>query len=229
MITERSRQDGNVLIAVMVAMVVLMTMGAGMVNYFVYSEADAVERTLAEYRAYWAMMGTVNYMLSRAEGQGVCGTGGKDTGDVDSGNSNRDDPCADESARIDSLTKNITDTPALSSTWTFPLNNSVGSNYKFDIDHAITTRSSEASYQDGQLKIDLTVENLGNASVLNHLTDRSQGVRVGFCITDHGWDAITPKADNTATPDCGVPPVIVNNTVYEGRSKIQFIRRLPPS
>lgn len=213
---KRSRQDGNVLIAVMVAMVVLMTMGAGMVNYFVYGEADAVERSLAEYRAYWAMMGTVNYMLSRAEGQGVCYTSsGIDT--KSTFDNNKTGACS-ESARIEFLTDNIDASPILPSTWTFPLSDSVGSNYNFQLQYVITARSTAPTPVPGQFQIDFMVTNPGDVPILKYLTDRSQGLRIGFCITDHTSDCATKIAVTAGSNDDN-----------EGRSRIQFIRRLPPS
>lgn len=70
--TRYQRQHGSALIAVMVAMMLLMLLGSTLVNHFAVTEAQAVEDNLAEIRSYWAMMGHMNYMLSRASARGLC-------------------------------------------------------------------------------------------------------------------------------------------------------------
>lgn len=70
--SARERQRGVVLISVMVFMALLLLFTGGFVNHVLSSEARAVEELLADTRAYWAMNGHVNYMLSRASQQGVC-------------------------------------------------------------------------------------------------------------------------------------------------------------
>ena len=67
-------QRGAVLLVVMLLMVVLMLIAAGLSNYFLTSEDQAVENLLIDVRTYWAQMGHVYYVLSRTGGQGVCGS-----------------------------------------------------------------------------------------------------------------------------------------------------------
>lgn len=74
--TRYQRQRGSAMIAVMVAMMLLMLLGSTLVNHFAVVEAQAVEENLAEVRSYWAMMGHMNYMLSRARSQGLCNNTG---------------------------------------------------------------------------------------------------------------------------------------------------------
>lgn len=69
---RRDRQRGAVLITVMVLMAFMMLFGATFINHVLTSESDEVERLLADTRAYWAMNGHLNYMLSRAAYQGLC-------------------------------------------------------------------------------------------------------------------------------------------------------------
>lgn len=76
--SARDRQRGAILISVMVFMALLLLFTGGFVNHVLSSEARAVEELLADTRAYWAMNGHVNYMLSRASQQGLCRAGGKD-------------------------------------------------------------------------------------------------------------------------------------------------------
>ncbi|HRJ60204.1 MAG TPA: hypothetical protein PKZ99_03395, partial [Azospirillaceae bacterium] len=72
---RRDGQRGAVLITVMVFMAFMMLFGAGFINHVLTSESDEVERLLADTRAYWAMNGHLNYMLSRAAFQGLCAAG----------------------------------------------------------------------------------------------------------------------------------------------------------
>ena len=69
----QNKQRGAVLLTVMIIMAVIMLMAATLIDYFLASEASEVEASLVDVRTYWAMMGHVNYMLSRVGGQGLCG------------------------------------------------------------------------------------------------------------------------------------------------------------
>lgn len=73
----RERQRGSVLVAVMVFMALLSLFATTLVNHLMVSEATEVESLLAETRVHWAMTGQLNYMLSRAAGQGLCTAGTK--------------------------------------------------------------------------------------------------------------------------------------------------------
>ncbi len=73
----RERQQGSVLVAVMVFMALLMLFATTLINHLMVTEADDVESLLAETRVYWAMNGHLNYMLSRAAAQGLCAGGVK--------------------------------------------------------------------------------------------------------------------------------------------------------
>jgi len=59
-------QRGAILITIMVVMMVTMLMASTLINHFAVQEAGAIEQQLADIRANWAMMGHVNYALSRA-------------------------------------------------------------------------------------------------------------------------------------------------------------------
>ncbi|MEI6985768.1 MAG: hypothetical protein WCK65_06535 [Rhodospirillaceae bacterium] len=72
-------QEGAVLPFVMVMMMVLMMIGTGVFEYIVLTEVKAVDASLADVRAYWAMMGHFNYMAVRASQGGLCSGTGKYT------------------------------------------------------------------------------------------------------------------------------------------------------
>jgi|GEM_PF-3861400 len=70
-------QRGAVLPTVMIMMMVLTMMGVAVLEYTGLSEVREVEKSLADVRAYWAMMGHFNYMASRASEQGLCSSSAK--------------------------------------------------------------------------------------------------------------------------------------------------------
>ncbi len=77
--TSVRNQRGSVLVTVMVFMALLLLFAGTFVRHVLVSEEEEVDRLLADTRVYWAMMGHMNYMLSRAGYGGVCGSSGKDT------------------------------------------------------------------------------------------------------------------------------------------------------
>lgn len=90
----RERQQGSVLVAVMVFMALLMLFASTLINHLMVTEADDVESLLAETRVYWAMNGHLNYMLSRAAKQGLCAGGVK----KDPPGDNTTAPCGTENS-----------------------------------------------------------------------------------------------------------------------------------
>ncbi|MEI8394252.1 MAG: hypothetical protein WCF85_05910 [Rhodospirillaceae bacterium] len=80
-------QEGAVLPFIMVMMAVLMMIGTGVFQYIVLVEIKEVDASLADVRAYWAMMGHFNYMAIRAGKDGLCsGSSGFCGGNDFSGN-----------------------------------------------------------------------------------------------------------------------------------------------
>jgi len=69
---DAKRQRGNVLLSVMIISAVLMSIGATIYNHYIVSEAESVDKSLVDIRAYWAMMGGVHFALGRAAGAGLC-------------------------------------------------------------------------------------------------------------------------------------------------------------
>ncbi|MBP2295470.1 hypothetical protein [Azospirillum rugosum] len=85
-------QRGSVLVTVMVFMTLLLLFAGTFVRHVLVSEEEEVDRLLADTRVYWAMMGHMNYMLSRAGFNGVCGGGAKSRAETSS-NTNHSSPC----------------------------------------------------------------------------------------------------------------------------------------
>ena len=65
-----ARQRGVVLLSVVVVMFATLLVATTLVTHYGVAEADAVEQSLAEVRAYWALRGQLDYVLSRARQQG---------------------------------------------------------------------------------------------------------------------------------------------------------------
>ena len=68
----RGRSRGSVVLTVTAVGLFAMLLASGLVNHYAVSEARAVEESLAKVRVYWAAMGHVNYVLSRAWREGLC-------------------------------------------------------------------------------------------------------------------------------------------------------------
>lgn len=85
-------QRGSVLVTVMVFMALLLLFAGTFVRHVLVSEEEEVDRLLADTRVYWAMMGHMNYMLSRAGFNGVCGGGAKSRAET-SDNTNQSLSC----------------------------------------------------------------------------------------------------------------------------------------
>lgn len=64
-------QRGNIMLSVMVVSAIIMAIGATLYNSYIVSESEDVEKSLADVRAYWAMIGTVKFALGRVGGQGL--------------------------------------------------------------------------------------------------------------------------------------------------------------
>ncbi|MGB0684176.1 MAG: hypothetical protein ACPGOV_15835 [Magnetovibrionaceae bacterium] len=61
----------------MMVLLVSMALATGLINHYAVAEARAVEQTLAQLRADWAMMGHINYVVGRLQTAqaGSCDTG----------------------------------------------------------------------------------------------------------------------------------------------------------
>ncbi|MBF8271228.1 MAG: hypothetical protein HW380_333 [Magnetococcales bacterium] len=60
-------QQGNIIIAVMISMLMITLLVSALIEHFLVAEARAVEESLAKVRVYWAMSGHVDYYLSRVK------------------------------------------------------------------------------------------------------------------------------------------------------------------
>ncbi len=66
---RRRRQRGTILIAVSFVGMFAMLLSGGLISHFAVSEARAVANSLAKVRVYWAMVGHMDYALSRMRQQ----------------------------------------------------------------------------------------------------------------------------------------------------------------
>ena len=74
-----SREEGSALVATTIVIAAAMALAAVLVTSYLTSEAEQVEDSLTQARAYWAMAGHLQYLRSRTENGGLCGASGKDT------------------------------------------------------------------------------------------------------------------------------------------------------
>ncbi len=69
------QQQGVILLSVVVVMFATMLLASALVNHYSVTEAQAIERSLAEVRAHWSQIGHFDYGLSRARYEGEQSTG----------------------------------------------------------------------------------------------------------------------------------------------------------
>lgn len=241
----RDRQRGSVLVPVMVFMALLMLFGGTLVNHVLTAEAVEVEALLAETRAYWAMNGHLNYMLSRAAGQGLC-AGTKLTtqaanaalgcagGDSDGTTGSRAGSLQDY---LDAEIQTAGSPAGLS--WYYPQNATAAgaaitaanalndaNPYRFAVRGAVSKwiKPDGTTAAGGQLRLDLDVVSVGTVSALRTLADRVGRLTVGFCVADMQSDGGTGYAPVSPTGSCFTGAAITD----EGRSRVQFVQRNHP-
>lgn len=257
--SARERQRGAILISVMVFMALLLLFTGGFVNHVLSSEAQAVEELLADTRAYWAMNGHVNYMLSRASQQGLCHSTGKGTDQT----TNAATGCSGENdgtgayptysgrtrdRRVGSMQDYLDGNNEIQSggdidepgtlVWYFPQNftpdentdlspstlpENTGNPYRFAIRGVVSERLTSDTANDGQMRIDLEVTDVGEAVVVRDLDHRVGRLTMGFCVMDIESDGASPPAYSAVSTlaNCGGGTAATD----EGKSQIQFILR----
>jgi hypothetical protein len=68
---KSSKQQGSILVTIMVVMVLVMGLASALIEHFAVTEARAIEESLAKIRVHWGMSGMVDYALSRARATGT--------------------------------------------------------------------------------------------------------------------------------------------------------------
>lgn len=252
--SARDQQGGFTLVAVMVFMALLMMFGATFINHVMTTEESEVEGLLADSRAYWAMMGHYNYMVSRAANQGLCsaGTKGGDQATNAAGACSAEAFTAgvnDNDSIIGSLRDYLDGTNEIQNgsidapgtlTWFYPQNpvtngeirNVAGTYpYQFSVTGTVAERfdNNGSAANDGQLRLDLSVTSVGAAPVLRGLGDRVQRLTIGFCVVDLkdvdiGGGAHELQQTGLNATQCLSSKLIPAERV-EGESFIQFIQR----
>lgn len=71
----RQQDNGNILIVVSFVGLFAMALSGGLITHFAVSEARGVADSLAKLRVYWAMVGHVDYALSRMRQENPTGAG----------------------------------------------------------------------------------------------------------------------------------------------------------
>jgi len=205
-------QRGAVLVTVMVFMLILMAMASGLVNYFLTSEANEVESLLVDVRAYWAQIGHVNYMLSRAAASGVCGTNDNTTnntdyycGPNDDDNTRTNPPFTTrttkspagslqsyldgDSGRLEIHNRRADGSSGSSSLidpgsrqWFYPQYSNKSSQYYITVSAVVRDHGTAT---DGRLRVDVSVVASGTVPVINGLENRADRLTVGFCVNDN--------------------------------------------
>lgn len=243
---SKRREEGAVLITVMVVSAVVLLFGTAISNHLITSESDAVEEELLKARIYWAEVGHLNYMLSRAAGSGLCDGADRNArlqSECDAGGADAE---ADRIAALEGYLAEIEvggATPNNYRVWRYPSDDLGASQYFFAIGSIVQDRTG-AGVGDGEYQIDLSLVagQSGNASVLDGAELREPVLRAGFCVTDQNSWTITSGINpgiadeggdpsDTGDDDQAIIETTCVNTAFpsnaEGRSRIQFVRWAP--
>lgn len=161
MIRDRSRfrQRGMVLVTVMMVMMASMLLGSALINHFAVQEAQAIEQNLAHVRATWAMMGHVNYALSRAWNMHdtLCSTGNLCDGPGDP----PDDDDAPRLSAIAALFLELQTQAGGTRRWTY--SEYLGNTYFFEVGAVVTDRNP--AVVDGRFLVQMKVAKVGEFGV----------------------------------------------------------------
>lgn len=231
---EQAKECGAVLITVMVVMAMVLLFGTSIANHLLTTEADAVEEELVKARVYWAMMGHLNYMLSRARGEGLCGSDLSDALTTECSADDGDEATANSRIQVLASYENeINDATQTYRTWTFD------TQYFFRISGTVQNRLAP---NDGLMFINLAISagppNI--APAVAGLDNRHPDLRVGLCVVDQGPGGIGDGYDDddgdpgptdgdsaavNSTTSCD--PNVDRPDIAEGRSRFQFVRWAP--
>ena len=117
-------QRGTTVIALMVVMFLSMLLATGLISHQAVAESRAVDQSLAKARGYWAMVGHLNYLLSRTRQEGFCGP------PLDSDCSSDDNG---GSARVESATNYLGELNDAASTFRSWRYSGMGSQYNYTL------------------------------------------------------------------------------------------------
>jgi len=193
----RENERGIVLVTVMVVMAICVGVVAVMLEHFMVAEARDIEREILEIRTHWAMMGHVNYSLSRAMGDYDNSGGANNAGMCNSGTEAPPAPlpietdCADDSERVGVLQNYLSEIQTVLSNgkqvrfWEY--DEFPNSAYFFNVRSEVT---DDDGGLDGRMLITTQVptqvqgEDLGSAPVFENY--RSRALLTEICFSKDG-------------------------------------------
>ena len=167
---DREKEQGNIIITIMIVMFLSMLAASGLISHNAVTEARAIEQSLVKVRAYWAMMGHVNYILSRARTKGSDGVGNElcyenveGAGAWCTG--------SDDTKKKDALEQFVVATGEIGNIkeWSYDKNNG-----NFKIKTEISVADVDDSVNDGKIKItsklnDISGDNKSAISMVNKI------------------------------------------------------------
>mgnify|MGYP001236761604 FL=1 len=219
---RRKLAAGNILLTVTFASFFSMALSAGLVSHLAVSEADEINYSLAKVRAYWAEMGAVDFVLSRArhigtQVNGLCANA-PTAGECDS--PPVDAVLAPNAERLDLFTtstladnifrdlENTEGSPANGMharvRWTYPAKGTDTSNgYRFEIE--LTALELDVTPRAGKIRLiaDLVTPNSGAGldtivPILTTFPAQVRDLQVEVCfLTEVTAPVVTARLDQT--------------------------------
>jgi hypothetical protein len=191
---DRGNEQGAVLLIVTFVGFMAILLAAGLVQHFAFREARAIDASLAKVRAYWAMQGHVDFLLSRSRHQEteVC-TGGDRTNNGDDGDCTSIATDLQLATTMTSYMDEI-DNPDGTSTrlWSYA---EVSPSYNFIRDDPDTTGADARLI----LTVDFQQASGDLAPVLSDLGSDVRDLNVKFCLVDAYGDNCGATLDANLT------------------------------
>ena len=182
------------MVSVLIAGMLVFLLGGSLIRHFAVNEAEAIEQNFAEIRVYWAQMGTIAYVLSRARSEGDSGGINADPGDA-----------IDDDVKVIKIIDyfdELTSGDPNGYQWNYQLQ----SGYYFFTQLAIEDNPLPLDSSDGRLTmtISLNADQTGDNAGLVAIENRVKDLRNDFCMGDQA------ALENLVIPDgCDI-----NNNEY---------------
>ncbi len=194
--------QGNVVLLLLVVSFVVLLIASTVANQYVTIENDAIERHISEVRGHWAMVGTLDFILSRLRQEGR--TPLADT---------------DNNAKLTALTNARTEINGIAGLWLYDTVATGTNDYTYSVNTVI---GNPSIIGDGRIGITLSLNNIDAqlVPVLVGLANRMGSLVIELCAGDQ--DITTRTVGGGCETIGGLNPLAEN-----GISTLIFVERGP--
>ena len=180
--TRLSSQRGQAALTALMLGSLATFMAGALMQHGMVAEKEAVARSLAETRAYWAAMGHISYAMSRISKQGGCRE------DLYLGN------CGPDTSKAGTAQAYLDEISSLRN-WTYP---DVNSDYYINLSLTAAPAGQGGQTKSGYVSISATFPTSGQSPlpVLNGLSNRLRPVVLIYCTMGDADDPCNAPTNN---------------------------------